>query len=431
MAARRRSGRSNAGRRSRGEDAAGAECVLRLDRLASGGDAVGTRDDGKTVFVEDGVPGDRVRVRITEERRRFARARIEALIEPSPVRVKPRCPHFGRCGGCSWQHVAYEAQLEAKARILADALERIGGFTLEATPSMTASTDAYGYRGRARVRIESGRVGLLERRSHRLCAIEACPVLAPALEGAVLALAQAYEDGEWSVCIGADGAVSVAQSPVDRERASSSPSSRPSPIELELDGARLALDAGAFSQANRLLHQQLAERVRHVLFEGASGAARRAWNVLELHAGIGFFTRGVAEAVGHLVAVEADPVACRWLAHNVGRAGSVEVVSGTFAEVASRLDARRFDAVLLDPPRTGLSPAELAALARLAPSRIVYLSCDPATLARDARGLAEATGYVLTHVEGFDLFPHTPHTEGLIRLELGGRVGTRDVESRT
>jgi len=392
----------------------GPPCTLRLDRFASGGDAVATRDDGKTVFVEDGVPGDLVRARIVDERKRFARARIEEVLEPSADRVSPRCPHFGRCGGCAWQHVRYEAQVEAKATILRDALERIGRFKLDAAPAFIPSPEPYGHRGRARVHVSGGRVGFLERTSHRLCAIDACPVMQPALEKAVLALADGCADGEWSVCIGTSDDVSVAAATA----APGAEASSPRAVELEVAGARIGLDARAFSQANRALHEKLIERVGAVLFHGVSSDARRAWHLLEVHAGVGFFTHALCGEVGRVTAVESDPHAATWLARNVADR-PVEVVEGTFAEAAERLAQTRFDAVLLDPPRSGLAPAEVDALVGLAPARIVYLSCDPATLARDARRLADEAGYTLEHVEGFDLFPQTPHTEGLIRLELG------------
>ena len=407
MPPRARSKRRSA-RAPRAGDASAADApthTLTIDRLAAGGDAVAVRDDGKTVFVEDGVPGDVVRARIVVERKRFAKARIEEVLEPSADRTEPGCAHFGRCGGCAWQHVRYEAQVTAKAGILRDALERIGGLGLDADPPMTPSPSAWGYRGRARVRVEGGRVGFLERASHRHCAIEACPVLAPELEPAVLGLVEreGARDGEWSVTIGAAGEVSVV-----REGAAGDVT----PVFLDVQGHRVGLDARAFSQANRSLHAMLAERVLAVLFEDAVDTD--AWSVLEVHAGVGFFTVALAERVRRVVAVESDAHACAWLERNVAFA-PVEVIPRSFEEAVPLVERLSFDAVLVDPPRTGLAPAELDALRTLAPRRIVYLSCDPATLARDLRGLVDA-GYRLEHVEGFDLFPHTPHVEALVRL---------------
>jgi len=410
------SARSRSKRRAKPRRAASSSsgdvvvCTLRLERLAAGGDAVAVREDGKTIFVEDGVPGDLVRARIVDERRRFARARIDEILEPGRDRVAPRCPHFGACGGCAWQQVRYEAQVEAKAAILRDALERIGGFALDRAPHVTPSPRPFGYRGRARVRVRGGRVGFLGRASDRLCAIESCPVLVPALEEAVLDPALVPRDpaseGEWSVCVGSDGAVSVAS-------ASGSPAAvAPAPVHLDVGERSVRLDARAFSQANVALYEALTERVRAVLFEGADDPSE--WSLLEVHAGIGFFTGMLAGVVARVVAVESDPIACEWLVRNTPTS-RVELIDRSFEDAALALEGRRFDAVLLDPPRLGLAQAELSLLCELAPPRVVYLSCDPATLARDARGLAEA-GYRLDLVEGFDLFPQTPHTEGLARL---------------
>ncbi len=391
----------------RASDQPPTTCTLKIDRFAAGGDAVAVRDDGKTVFVADAVPGDVVRVTVVEERKRFAKARVEAVIEPSPDRVEPACRHFGRCGGCTWQHVRYPKQVDAKARILRDALERIGGFRLDADPPMTASPEPLHYRGRARVRVDRERVGFLERSSHRLCAVEMCPVLAPELEQAVLGLGRAdVADGEWSLTVGVNGEVSSLSEATREDEAK-----RPAPVELEVQGRRVALDARAFSQANRLLHATLVERVLDVALGDAGDTS--GWRVLEVHAGVGFFTGALADRVGRVVAVEADPHAASWLAQNV--ATRVDVIASSFEAAASRLGDHAFDAVVLDPPRAGLAPAELATLRDLGAPRIAYLSCDPATLARDARGLADA-GYRLEQAEGFDLFPQTHHVEGLVRL---------------
>src|SRR5215475_13460392 len=189
------------GRRSR---AGGSGAEIRIESLAAGGDGVGHLSDGRAVFVPFTAPGDRVRVRVVEARGRFARARVEELLEPGPARAEPACPAFGSCGGCAWQHVAYPAQLEAKRAILADALRRIGGIDAGALEPCVASPAEYGYRGRTRVLVESGRVGYRRRRSHALCAVSRCPVLVPALDERLHALAHdpPPEDGEWELVAG-------------------------------------------------------------------------------------------------------------------------------------------------------------------------------------------------------------------------------------
>ena len=378
---------------------------LRIDSLAAGGDGVGRADDGRVVFVPFAAPGDRVRVRIVEERARHARGEIDALLEPGAARAEPRCPVFGDCGGCAWQHVRYEAQIEAKRAIIRDALARIGGLRALPDLAFTASPQPYAYRSRARVLAAAGRVGFRRRRSHEVCAVSGCPLLAPALDRALGALAAdpPGADGEWELALGEGGAVRCAALAAPR------PADR---LALQAGADRLEVSAGVFVQANALLLGALAEAVLAAMGEGGEA--------LELFAGAGFFTLGLARRFARVVAVEADPAAARDLVRNAaGR--HVRVIE---ARVEAWLEAGGAaglapDAVLLDPPRGGLGRTAAERLAALAARRIAHLSCDPATLARDLAVLA-GRGWSLTRLRGFDLFPQTPHVEVLAVLERAG-----------
>jgi 23S rRNA (uracil1939-C5)-methyltransferase len=377
---------------------------LRIDALSAGGDGVGRLADGRVVFVPLTAPGDRVRARLASLRPRFARAELEEVLEPGPSRVAPRCPVFGVCGGCAWQHVAYEAQCEAKRAIVEDALRRIGRL---APPPVTfrASPEPYAYRSRTRVLVERGRVGYRRRKSHALCAVESCPVLTPPVDAALRALADAPPkgDGEWELAAAASG---VAVHPVRGAG---------KPVEIAVDGGSLRASPGVFFQAHAGLHEALVEAVAEDA--GAGGLA------LELFAGAGFFTLRLARAFARVVAVEAQAEAAEDLRHNLARAGC-EAVRVVEARVEAALEApdllggERPDVVVLDPPRAGLAPGAAERIAALAPRRIVYLSCDPATHARDLAVLT-APGFALERVQAFDLFPQTPHVEALARL---GRV---------
>jgi 23S rRNA (uracil1939-C5)-methyltransferase len=372
-----------------------------IDALAAGGDGVGRTTDGRVVFVPLTAPGDRVRARITETHPRYARAALEEVIEASPVRVAPACAVFGECGGCSWQHVDYATQCEAKRRIVEDALVRVGKLALPGKVEIRPSPLPYSYRARARVAVEAGRVGYRRRSSNALCAVDTCPVLDPRADAKLRALAvgRPRRDGEWEIAAGADAA-----------RAHAVGADAPA-LELAVGKDRLRVSAGVFFQANPALHEALVASVLE--------AAGRGALALELHAGCGFFTLALARAFERVVAVEADAAAVADLRHNLARAGArgVEVVPKPVEQAVDdpRLAAARPDAVVLDPPRTGLPRGVAAALAALAPARIAYLSCDPATLARDLAALA-ARGYALERVEAFDLFPHTPHVEALATL---------------
>jgi 23S rRNA (uracil1939-C5)-methyltransferase len=380
-------------------DAATVEVAI--ESLAAGGEGVARDASGRVVFVSLAAPGDRVRVVVSEAHTRFARGEIDALLAPGPVRVAPRCPVFGVCGGCAWQHVDYAAQVEAKRVILRDALSRIGGVAAEL--ELVASPQPYGYRGRARVLAAGGQVGFRKRRSHDICAITTCPLLAPPLDAALAQLAsRAPEDGEWELALGSDGAVRVAKLGT-RARSEER-------VVLRAGGEEIAVSSGVFAQANALLQGALAQTVLD--------AAGQGGELLELFAGAGFFTRGLARRFQRIVAVESDAAAAIDLAHNCKPLGNVRVVESRAETALADPRALRLapEVVVLDPPRGGIGTRATEQLARLGAQRIVYVSCDPATLARDLGVLARKR-WSLARVVGFDLFPQTPHVEAVAVLE--------------
>ena len=377
---------------------------LTVDRLANGGDGVGRAPDGRVTFIPFAAPGDRLRVRITEARRRYLRASLIEIIEPGPSRVKPICPVFGRCGGCSWQHLGYRGQLEAKERILRDALTRIG--KLAAVPEqieMRGSPKAYGYRNRARVSVERGAVGFRRRRSHEICATARCPVLVSALDDTLGELASSSQAarGDWELAAGDSGEVSLL-APDGRTLGEER-------IRIRVAGDTVAISAGVFSQANIALRADLADAVHQAAGEGELA--------LELFSGAGFLTLGLARRFKRVVAIESHAGAVRDLRGNLRGAGidSVEVHAAPVEDALSgaSLGSLRPDVVVLDPPRTGLPRGVASAITA---EKVVYLSCDPATLARDLASL-EQCGFGLTRVTGFDLFPQTPHVEALVVAE--------------
>lgn len=379
---------------------------LTVESLAAGGDGVGRAPDGRAVFVPFTAPGDRVRVGVVAERGRFLRGEVAELLAPGPARSDPLCPVFGSCGGCAWQHLDYAAQLAAKLGILEDALRRIGHLEPPQPVAVHASPSPYGYRCRARVLVRGGRVGFRRRRSHAPCPVRRCPILLPALDAPLAALADRppARDGDWQLCAGSDGEVDV--SPL--------PAAGPGRIRVDVGGDRIEVSSGGFVQANALLRGALAEAVWDAAGSGEVG--------LELFAGAGFFSLGLARRFGRFLAVESEPRAAADLRRNLGAAGigSAEVMTQPVEDALAGplLRDLRPDAVVLDPPRTGLPPGAGRALAALAAERIVYVSCDPATLARDLGLLADA-GHGLRSLALFDLFPQTPHVEALALLTRG------------
>jgi 23S rRNA (uracil1939-C5)-methyltransferase len=377
---------------------------LAIDALAAGGEGVGRDATGRVVFVPFAAPGDRVRVRVVEEHERFARAEIEAVVEPGAARVEPPCSVFGTCGGCAWQHVAYSAQLDAKRTIVADALARIGGIEVDAI-EMVASPQPYAYRGRARLLAQGGRIGFRRRRSHEPCPITRCPLLAPPLDAALAVLAARVDlaDGEWELALGSDGTVRTTSLAASHGAA---------PIVLDVLGERVEISPGAFAQANALLLEPLA---RHVVEAAGTGG-----EALELFAGAGFFTLALARRFARLTAVESDPRAVADLARNL-RAASlrhVRVVEAKSETVLADAAAQRVapEVIVLDPPRGGVGSRAGRDLARTRARRIVHVSCDPATLARDLPELL-GRGFALTRVTAFDLFPQTSHVEAVAVLD--------------
>ena len=399
------------------------EEIVEITGLSSEGAGVGRLEEGRVVFVDGAVPGDEVRLRDVELRARFGRAEIGELVRPSAARTEPRCPHFGACGGCQWQHVRYADQLEAKRKIVFDALSRIGGLDGFERPPITPSPDAYAYRARARW-VETGRgPGFRSRRSRTIHAVDDCPVLLPpaaealrerAREGmsASSDAARSRRPQEWIVTAAPEGETVLARAGAKVPRGGAHPS-----VEIEVLGESLRVSASSFVQGNALLWDALAAAVRDACLSGVDpeGGVR----FLELYCGIGFFTLPLLRSGLRGTAIESDSSALADLRFNLRRAGlvdRVEVVSGSVerrGDLADRMSGA--EVVLVDPPRAGLHARVREGLGRRGPNRIVYLSCNPATLARDLGELVDV-GYAVESCRLFDLFPQTPHVETLVAL---------------
>jgi 23S rRNA (uracil1939-C5)-methyltransferase len=383
-----------------GRDAPPAdEAIVSIERLAGGGEGVGRLPDGRAIFVAFTAPGDRVRVRVVESRKRFARGSLLAVLEPGPARREPRCAVHGVCGGCDWQHLAYPAQLEAKRGILVDALERVGRLAVPGEVQIIGSPREFGYRSRARLLRRDGRVGFRRRRSHELCAVERCPVLEPALDAELARLAAA--------------APGLGEGEVELAAAS----------DLQVGAESLRISPGVFAQANPGLLEGLVEAVIAPVAEMVNASAPLTLGtILELYAGAGLFTLPLARLASPqagLLAVESNPQACEDLSVNLARAGladRVRIRVEPVEQALDNLDEERPSVAVLDPPRIGMAPGAADRLARLGPSRIVYVSCNPATLARDLALLC-AGGYSLGRVVALDMFPQTAHVEAVALLD--------------
>ncbi len=379
---------------------AATERELRIDRLAAGGDGVGRDTEGRVIFVPQTAPGDRVRVALVEERERFARGVVVELLEPGGGRATPRCPVFGRCGGCDWQHLSYPVQCLAKRTIVGDALERIAKLS---PPPLRwyASPRIYGYRERARVASAGGLVGFRADGSRDVVAVSSCPVLEPEVDAALRELAGSNPpDGEWELAADLSGPIGA--EPVE---AGGAPVGAGRTRSVRVGDDTLCLSTGVFAQANPAL---VGRWVAYI-----AESAGRDERVLELFAGVGTLSLALARRAARLVAVESGARTCEHLRENLARAGlHARVLQRAVDErsLASWLRRDRPGVVVLDPPRAGLGRRASARLAASSVRAVVYAACDPAPWARDLRVLCDA-GFRLERVAAFDFFPQSAHVE--------------------
>jgi len=407
--------------------------VYEIDLLspAYGGTCLGRLPDGRAVFVPLGLPGERVRVRLVEARRTFARAELLEVLHPSAQRISPRCPHFGECGGCHYQHMDYATQCALKEAILREQLQRLAGIPEPPLRPLVPSPSAWNYRNTVQFHLDGqGRLGYHRPDSHEVVAIREChlpePVLnqvwpqldlepIPGLERVELRVGS----GEEVLLIlesrdpqAPEFSVDFPLSAVHLSPAGTIVLAGEDYLVMEVLGRPFKVSAPSFFQVNTA---QAAAMVQNLL-EHLPLTSQTT--LLDVYCGVGLFTAFLAPRVGRCLGVEVSPSACEDFAVNLDEFDHVALYQGAAEEVLPWLDVRP-EVVVVDPPRAGMAPAALEALIRLEPTCIAYVSCDPATLARDLRRLMEA-GYTLRHVTPFDLFPQTYHIESISLLVREG-----------
>ncbi len=431
-----------------------------IERILPGGLGL-AHAEGRTIMVALAAPGDRVRVRIDRVKGNVSFALIEEIIEPSPHRVEPPCPYFGLCGGCDFQQLTYQAQLEAKVEIVRDCLRRLGGIENIPEIQMTTAPSAWHYRSRAQWQYDSisQRLGYFESGSRHVCDVAECAVLAPELqqtlenlreqmrEGSLPAGARDFRAvvgnegvsiatsvGSRTVREGADPALDRGTSPTVREG-----SKTVRDITRTIRGETYHLNAELFFQANDDLMPQL--------IDTALGEANGE-NAIELYCGVGLFTLPLARRFTHVMGVEGDKAAASFARENVATAGlsNAEVANRNVSDWLEQ-EARawlekhlgktcqkpdhevgQLDFLLLDPPRTGAESRVIASILNLKPRRISYVSCDPATLARDLKKLI-AGGYTLDSLAAFDMFPQTHHVETVVHMMIASSLPSSNPSS--
>ena len=371
------------------------------------------------------LPGERVRVRLVEEKRGHARAELLEVLEPAAGRIPPRCAHFTACGGCHYQHMDYPAQLAAKTAILKEQLERIGGLADIPIREAVASPQPWNYRNHVQFHLTSdGKLGYQAPRSSTVIPIRECHLpeaplnaLWPQLEvealpglervglrlGAGEELMLVLESSQpgapeftveevalSAVQLGPGGALVLAGSEA---------------IVVEVLGRPFRVSAASFFQVNTA---QAAAMVEHLL---QALPLEPGMTVLDVYCGVGLFSAFLAPRVQRLVGIELSPEACEDFAVNLDAFENVELYEAPAEQVLAGVDFHP-DVIVVDPPRAGLGQATLDGLLRQEASHLAYISCDPATLARDAKRLVQG-GYRLRQVTPFDLFPQTYHIESI------------------
>jgi 23S rRNA (uracil1939-C5)-methyltransferase len=414
---------------------------LTVERLTFGPDAL-AHADGQVVFVPLAAPGDEIRARVRRRTRGYLRADVVEVVRPGPARTTPPCPAFGRCGGCQWQHVTLAEQRRAKQAIVAEQLARIAGLREVPVRPTLAVPDGLEYRARITLVAEGRRLGYHRAGTHVLEEVSACPIAAPTV-AAHLDVARRWAamlrtaPERVTIAHAPDGVVLVAvlgapPVPPDVDATESLLVAEPSvrgailgnrearavvgdpTIRIELEpGLALEAPADAFTQVNPAANRLLVSTVLE-LGDFAAGA-----RVLDLYCGIGNFALPLARRGVRPLGIERDAGAVGAARANAARLGlDARFVADDVARALARDDVggEPIAGVVLDPPRAGAVDA-LPALVARAPRRIVYVSCDPATLARDLRILA-GHGYALRAVQPIDVFPHTFHVETVALVEL-------------
>ncbi len=412
---------------------------VQIDGIAAGGAGVGRLHDGRAVFVHRTAPGDLARVRLTQEKRRWARGRLVHLDQPGPARRVPACPLYDRCGGCTLSHLDYDEQVRRKCMLVQEAFRRIGGLSIE-IDAVTRSPSELRYRSRMSFtlrRLRGGRVvaGLheLHAPSRVLDVGNECLLPSPAVSRAWQGLRSAWgsgarrlpeggelrltlrevEEGVVLVVGGGSGSWDGGGLLEDVEGLVAV-WHRPAPGAARLVagtadtgeqwlGERYEIGASTFLQVNRPTGEVLHARVLEL-------AGQPVDSVIDAYAGVGVYGRALARSARRVVAIEVDPVAA-----DAARAEAPPGLTVLVGRVEDRLsEGLPAELVILNPPRSGLHPDVPDMLVRAAPSRVIYVSCDPATLARDVARLAPV--FETVRVEVFDLFPQTAHVETVALL---------------
>jgi len=389
---------------------AGAVFKTRIEKIAAGGAGL-ARIEGKSAFIEGSAPGETVLCRVTAEHRSWLHAELLEIVESSQDRVQPACPLWGKCGGCNLQHLSYPAQLAAKTAILEEAFVRIGGFCPPQPllqEALVFSSEPWEYRNRMQFHAirrhpkgESDVLwGLKARKKGDIVPVADCPIADPGIRAVLRGksektLAQLPPSGKDRFTVYARGGLFLSEGGITRGK-------------TRILDRELTLDAGVFFQSNGAMLEKLITNLREIVI----GKADRNLPMADLYCGVGTFAAFLGDLFPHIDLVEEHTTALAVARENLAQLKSADFYAQRSEQWAHSGLSRRYGFICADPPRQGLDPALARRLAADGPPLLAYISCDPATLARDSALLLEG-GYELAELRWYDFYPQTAHIESL------------------
>ncbi|GGP83921.1 class I SAM-dependent RNA methyltransferase [Streptosporangium pseudovulgare] len=411
---------------------------LTVGPVAHGGWCV-ARHDGRVVFVRHALPGERVMAEVTEETTRFLRADAVEILQPSPDRVTPPCPFAGPglCGGCDWQHASLDAQRLLKTEVVAEQLRRLAGIEWKGVvEEVPGAPDGLGWRTRVQFAVDrDGVAGLRRHRSHDIQPVDLCLIAHPEVENVGVEVMNWRNASTVEVIASGTGDQAVVITPRPRRTVAVPDLDRSVAVLVDEGRGRTRAVHGRGHVVERVgdrdfqvtgsgfwqIHPGAAAALRDAVMEFAVPQPGE-W-ALDLYCGVGLFAAGLAEAVGEegaVFGVESDAAAVRDAQRNLRDLPQARFARGRVEDALDRFDIERADIVVVDPPRAGLGREVVERVTGLDASRVVYVSCDPATLARDLAWFAEHR-YTLADLRAFDAFPMTHHVECVALLKPAGK----------
>ena len=386
----------------------GDKLELTLSAWGRLGEALAYWND-REVFVSGGIPGEEVVAEIVAIRRKYIAAKVVQVTKASPARIDAPCQYYGACSGCQWQHVSYEAQLSAKQDRVIDSLFRVGGFINPNVLPVLPSPDQLGYRNHARFTIkEHGSLGFVNRETHRFVKIDTCMLMHPGINKLLGDLqGHCSETTQLSIRAGEDTGDYLVQ-----------PTLKSTDITIvtgqkhyrdSIQGVEFRVASPSFFQVNNKQASNMALVVKDALNLKGTEV------LLDAYAGVGTFAILLAPYASKVIAIEESSAAVADAKVNAENTHNVEFILGKTEEVLGDLDSVP-DAVVLDPPRAGCQSPAIDSLLRLYPENVVYVSCDPDTLARDLKMLCSGA-YSIDSIQPLDMFPQTHHVENIVILK--------------